>query len=155
MKWVHTYYIKGDRLMDMKSKTSYSWLMKAILKQRESLVCMQTTWNQMMHNKMFRMKKVYMKMRSVNHDPVPWNRIFYGNTTRPRAMMTLWLACHGTKERLHQFGLMDSIICCFCPQEETTNHMFYGCVELKAIWNKVLEWIQVAHDPKEWQDELK
>lgn len=114
VKWAHTYYIKGYKRMDMKGKASYSWIMKAILKHRESLVCMQTTWNHIMHNK-FTMKKVYMKMRSIDHDHVPWKHILFGNTARPRAMITLWLTFHGrlpTKERLHSFGLMDSSTCC-------------------------------------------
>lgn len=35
VKWVHTYYIKGVTVMDMKETNSYSWIVRAILKQRE------------------------------------------------------------------------------------------------------------------------
>lgn len=71
--------------------------------------------------------------------------------------MTLWLAYHGrspTKTRLCRFGLTDSNICCFGPHEETIDHLYYGCVETKSIWRKILDWIQITHDPKEWHDEL-
>lgn len=75
--------------MDMQEKSSYWWIMREILKQRKSLVHLQTTWNHMIHNNKFNMKKIYMKMRYIDNDQVTWNHIFYGDTARPRAMMTL------------------------------------------------------------------
>ncbi|KAI5415549.1 hypothetical protein KIW84_040827 [Lathyrus oleraceus] len=71
--------------------------------------------------------------------------------------MASWLACHGRlpmKGRLCRFGLIEMNNCCVCCHEETLDRLFYGCSEFKAIWLKILEWIQVDHDPKEWRKEL-
>lgn len=35
------------------------------------------------------------------------------------------------------------------------NHLFFGCLELKRIWNKVLNWIQLDHEPKAWNEEMQ
>lgn len=75
--------------MDIQEKASYWWIMREILKQRKSLVHLLTTWNHMIHNNKFNMNKIYMKMRYIDNDQVTWNHIFYGETARPRAMMTL------------------------------------------------------------------
>lgn len=34
IKWIHTYYIKGDTIMIVPVKESYSWIFKKILNQR-------------------------------------------------------------------------------------------------------------------------
>lgn len=70
VKWVHNYYIKGDSLMDMNDKVSYLWIMRSILKQRESVVQLQTIWKQIVQGNKFSTKKVYLKMRSIGEDKV-------------------------------------------------------------------------------------
>lgn len=58
-------------------------------------------------------------------EQVPWKRMFYGNAARPRALMTLWLDCHGKlpiKERLHWFSMLDNNIRCFCSNVEIIDH---------------------------------
>lgn len=61
----------------------------------------------MMNNtKKFQMKKMYDNFND-NAQTVTWNKLFHGNIARPRAIMTLWLKCHGkfaTKERLKRLG---------------------------------------------------
>ncbi|KAF1864425.1 hypothetical protein Lal_00021846 [Lupinus albus] len=106
VKWLHTYYIKNGDVMQMESKPSHSWIIKAILKQRAV---------------------------------VNWYRLFCGNVARPRAVMILWLAFQGrlaTKDRMQRLGVVQNATCCFCSCEETLNHIFYGCAELKSIGGK-------------------
>lgn len=110
----------------------------------------QTNW--------FSMKHMYMQMKDNGSEQMSWKRIFYINATRPQALKTLWLTCHGklpTKERLHQFDLLDNNMCCFCSNVETIDNLFFDCIKLKTIWKRVLAWIQVNHDPKDWLDEMK
>lgn len=38
VRWMQRYYIKGEELVDIWDKTSHSWIVKYILKQRDSLV---------------------------------------------------------------------------------------------------------------------
>jgi hypothetical protein len=67
------------------------------------------------------------------------------------------MACHGrlpTKDRLNRFGVTIDDKCCFCPKEESLNHLFFGCIGLRNIWWKVLNWLQIDHVPLEWGEEL-
>ena len=104
----------------------------------------------------FSMKTLYLKMRCEGSNEVVWNRLFCGNPARPRALMTLWQACHGrlpTKDRLLRFGMLGDKICCFCEGPESHDHLFFGCSVLGDVWKQVLEWIQVKHHPQEWNEE--
>jgi hypothetical protein len=38
---------------------------------------------------------------------------------------------------------------------ENINDLFFGCIELKSIWQKVLRWLKVDHVPMEWNEELR
>ncbi|CAL5194246.1 unnamed protein product [Lathyrus oleraceus] len=157
VKWIHSYYIKGGELMNMDAKARHSWIMRVIFHQREKIAHVQTLWQHQLQCDRFTTKKVYLKLRSMSKNKVIWNRMIYDNVVRPRTVMRLWLACHGrlpTKARLCRFRLIDTNTCYLCSHEETLDHLFYGCRESKAIWLKILEWIQVDHVPKEWWEEL-
>lgn len=157
VKWVNAYYLNKDTLMNVSVKIHNSWIMKSILKHRSSILDIQSIWDSMLEKNRFGMKEVY-KSLCTNTSKVRWRNLFRGNTARPRALMTLWLACHGrlaTKNRLKKFGMIEDSKCCFCPAEESINHLFYGCPELKIIWTKVLDWVQIKRVPREWNDELE
>lgn len=103
VKWIHTYYIKNDTLMEVKIKTSCSWIMKVILQQREIIENLQC-WDQMMHKSKFNIKSMYLALRDADHK-VTWMKLFYSNKARPRALMIMWLTCHGklaTKAKLYR-----------------------------------------------------
>jgi hypothetical protein len=38
---------------------------------------------------------------------------------------------------------------------ENINDPFFGCIELKSIWQKGLRWLKVDHVPMEWNEELR
>ncbi|XP_058776968.1 uncharacterized protein LOC131651320 [Vicia villosa] len=102
------------------------------------------------------MRQVYNHLRAQDFQ-VPWFRIFCGNIARPRALITLWLACHGklpTRSRLFRFGIVNYATCCFCSKEETIDHILFECNETSRIWKQVLDWLGIAHDPKPWSEEL-
>ncbi|XP_058752433.1 uncharacterized protein LOC131625603 [Vicia villosa] len=87
---------------------------------------------------------------------VEWRNLLYKNIARPRACFILWLACHeklATKDRLHRFGMIDNVSCCFCSGMESLNHLFFECTSTREIWLEVLEWIQICHIPGEWHNE--
>jgi hypothetical protein len=50
---------------------------------------------------------------------------------------------------LNIFGITVDDKCCFCPREESLNHLFFGCTSLRNIWCKVLNWLQFDHVPLE------
>lgn len=45
--------------------------------------------------------------------------------------------------------------CCFCSEDDFTDHLFFMCPSLKHVWKEVLDWIQVQHCSKEWRHELQ
>jgi hypothetical protein len=154
IRWIHSYYIKHDQLMNMPVKQTCSWILKAILQQRDSLQQV-SGWNTMTGRAIT--KKVYHLLK-VEYPLVEWRQTMYQNIARPRALFTFWMACHcrlATKDRLHKFGVSVDLRCCFCNREESINHLFFGCTELKIIWQRVLSWLQIDHVPMEWNNELK
>ncbi|XP_058775467.1 uncharacterized protein LOC131649726 [Vicia villosa] len=65
--------------------------------------------------------------------------------------------CHkrlATRSRLMRFGFVQDNTCSFCTSEESYNHLFFDCAELRKIWVVVLDWIQIQHTPDKWDDEL-
>ncbi|GAU28950.1 hypothetical protein TSUD_59630 [Trifolium subterraneum] len=86
-------------------------------------------WSDMLNASKFNMKKMYMAVQ--DGSPVMWRTLFYGNMARPRALVHLWIA------------------------DETQQHLMFNCRETKGIWKKVLEWIQIDHNPLGWRQELE
>lgn len=89
---------------------------------------------------------------------VSWRSLMYGNVARPRALIIMWLTCHGrlaVKNRLHSFGMMNDTYCCLCGQVENLNHLFFKCAEMRNIWCSVLDWLHLNHQPIEWKEELQ
>ncbi|CAJ2669420.1 unnamed protein product [Trifolium pratense] len=154
IRWIHSYYIKQDQLMTMPVNQSCSWILKTILKQRESIPYIQG-WENMKGKAITR--TIYKLLRE-DYPLVDWKTVMYQNMARPRAVFIFWLACHSrlaTKDRLLKFGLNVNLQCCFCNQEESINHLFFGCTDMKLVWQKVLQWLQVDHVPMAWSGELR
>ncbi|XP_058776650.1 uncharacterized protein LOC131650970 [Vicia villosa] len=104
----------------------------------------------------FKIAKVY-KMIHEGDTQVHWYRLFSGNSARPRALITLWQACHeklATRSRLHRFGMVGFNTCSFCMQEETQDHLLFDCLKTRNIWKQVLVWSGFNHDPRRWAEEL-
>lgn len=82
-----------------------SWIMKAIMQQREGIHQNQM-WPEMMETQKFSMKKMYLAFHDQSQS-VAWKTLFYGNMAQPRALINIWIACNErlvTRDRLHQFG---------------------------------------------------
>lgn len=101
------------------------------------------------------MQKVYNSLNQAPH--VYWYKLLLGNMARPKALFIPWLACHerlATKNRLLKLGMNANNECIFYRQEETLSHVLFECVELKFIWNAILQWLNLVHNPANWQQEL-
>lgn len=130
--------------------------MKNILKRRDNIEGIQSLWDQLQNKDKFVMKDVYNRLRTAE-PKVHWHHIFLCNMARPKALIMLWMACHGrlaTKHRWLKFGLVNDGCYCFISEEETVDHLFYGCTELKTIWSKVLVWLQINREPHDWKEKL-
>ncbi|XP_058766788.1 uncharacterized protein LOC131640380 [Vicia villosa] len=154
VKWVHTYYIKKDIAMTVGIKTGCSWILKAILSPRQ-IVQNMNCWHIVQQK--IKVREIYNEMVELQ-PKFTWRTLFMNNLARLRACFVVWMACHvklATKERLCRMGLINNDECVFCSQKETLNHLLFTCLGIKPIWNQVLSWIQIRHDPGEWKDGLK
>lgn len=131
VKWVNCYYLKSQNVMQVDENQNQSWTFKGILRQRGKTMGMQQ-WGQMQH---FNRCNIY-KLLSGADVVVNWFRLFCGNIARPRSLFMLWLLCHekmATRDRMARFGFIDHVQCSFCMEEETNDHIFFGCIETSRI----------------------
>lgn len=110
---------------------------------------MKADWNSMLVQGKLCMKLVYdnMKIGAI----VSWYKMLLSNCARPREKMIFWLACHNrlaAKNRLVKLGLLNDSKCIFCGKEETIQHLFFECDEIRKVWCSIVHWIQVHHYPK-------
>ena len=55
----------------------------------------------------------------------------------PKIQIFMWLACQHkilTKDVLHSKGWTGPLLCRFCDQPETANHLFVDCPIVKHLW---------------------
>ncbi|XP_058759873.1 uncharacterized protein LOC131633173 [Vicia villosa] len=86
-----------------------------------------------------------------------WSNLCLQNPARPCAIVILWLLCHrrlATKSRLCKLGFINISTCSYCGLIETDSHIFFECSEYREIWIAILQWLQIDHSPKQWDDEI-
>ncbi|XP_058754734.1 uncharacterized protein LOC131627878 [Vicia villosa] len=150
VKWMSMYFLKGKDPMSMVANNNSSWISKGILNARHVIPEVQSCWDKSINGNKFRMGEFYKGLMSQATN-VDLRSILEGNIARPRAVFYLWLACHkrlATKTRLKKFGVVIDSKCCFFQEEETLDHLLFGCEPMKYIWTKVLQWIHVDRHPR-------
>lgn len=155
VKWVHAYYIPQEDVLTATIPRSCSWIIKGILSCRP-LTRNNHQWATMLHLPKFQTGIIYRELQG-DVPVVPWRSLLYKNYARPRAKFIVWMACHfrlPTRSRLHRFGFVDTADCCFCNQDETQDHLLFNCRTTVAIWQRILNWLQVQHVPHEWSTEM-
>ncbi|XP_058750078.1 uncharacterized protein LOC131623068 [Vicia villosa] len=155
VRWVHTNYMKDERVMVVPIKNSCSWILKEILKTIQEVEGL-NQWQQVVKNDVFKTKKFYYSLVEAK-SKVPWRKLMYENEASPRALFTLWMSCNkriGTKDRLSKFGMISEENCEFCPAKESLQHLFFECTTMKTIWTAVLEWMNILHSPQGWDKEM-
>ncbi|XP_058771340.1 uncharacterized protein LOC131644745 [Vicia villosa] len=134
-----------------------SWILKDIIVRREDVNQLQQIWNDMQYKRKFSMKKLYDHLLNAENN-VNWSHIIQHNAARPRVVVCLWLVCHNrmaTKVRLKRLGLLQEDCCNLCNEYmEDINHLIINCRITNHIWKEVLKWLEVNHQPTQWQEEL-
>ncbi|XP_058746135.1 uncharacterized protein LOC131619009 [Vicia villosa] len=142
--------------MDRAVKTSDSGVFKAILQQRILVQQWHNEWLTMVQTHKFNGRKFY-NLLQMDCPSVEWYNLAFHNKARPRAVFTLWMLCHGklpTHMRLHRWGMVQTTACGFCDKDETIDHIFFECVILKWIWQRVLNLPRFQHEPGSWTHEM-
>jgi hypothetical protein len=58
----------------------------------------------------------------------------------PRIQIFLWLLSNNkllTRDNLNKRRKVDDLSCLFCNEQESCNHLFFGCVVAKYLWEMV------------------
>lgn len=141
MKWIHTYYIKSQSIMEMDIPQQASWMVKKIIEARGIIQQLPTA--QLNQSSI---KQIYLGMLG-NHSRVTWRALMFHNDARPKARFTMWMQCHGrlmTTDRLAKWGIQVNTMCCLCNgTNETHTHLFGECSFAKAVWGRLIQWLQI------------
>lgn len=136
--------------------SSWSWIAQNVMRIKDTIDEHPQIWDQEMQRKKFSLKLMYEALMQ-DDTLVPWRFRICRNRARPKAIITIWLVFHGrvaTKDRFVCFGMLQDNICGLCKeQEESIHHLFFACSETKPIWQAVLNWLEIMHDPKGWLEE--
>ncbi|XP_075083705.1 uncharacterized protein LOC142167450 [Nicotiana tabacum] len=75
----------------------------------------------------------------------------YKNDARPKAKFIMWLQLQDkllTTDRLAKWGIALDLECVmFHTQPESRNHLFMDCDFTRAVWNRILLWLQKQERP--------
>ncbi|XP_058726565.1 uncharacterized protein LOC131597923 [Vicia villosa] len=158
VKWIQMYYLKGCNVMKANISQNSSWVVKRIMDTIEDLQQHQQLWDRMLSQNRFKMNLMYAAMNE-NDNLVDWRSIFHKNLARPRANFITWMLYHAklaTKDRLKIFNMIMDSVCSICKTaDENIAHLFFDCRDNKEVWCQVLQWIDKAHHPLPWAEELK
>lgn len=88
VKWIHMFYIKGRDILQLDSKTTWSWIFKNIMTQRELIELNHQDWAKLMQQDKFSMTTIY-RLLLKEEIYVPWRFLMHNNHARPRAKLTL------------------------------------------------------------------
>ncbi|XP_058769981.1 uncharacterized protein LOC131643698 [Vicia villosa] len=157
VKWMHSYFIKEQNLMNIEVTMGASWIIKGVMKARNRINDILSYWNSSITSQKFSLGSAYKVLYSDNNF-VAWYDLIAGNMARPRAVTYLWLTCHrrmATKDRLAKWGIIGDVQCCLCHEIENIDHLFFECSKLNQIWRDVLSWLCVDYLPSPWNVELQ
>lgn len=90
---------------------------------------------------------------------VKWNNVVWSGKSFPRHSFLMWLVVRGrikTKMLLRRRGVILETGCCLCMvEEENYKHLFFECYFTKAVWERVLNSLQVSRQARIWPAEWR
>ena len=98
VKWIHAYYIKGQR--ERKMSNYASWTVKKVMNAK--LIVDQV--QQFQNKGKGVLRKIYYPMKGMQQRP-PWTCLMYRYAARPKAYITMWIMMNkklSTVDRLTQ-----------------------------------------------------
>ncbi|CAK8535614.1 unnamed protein product [Lathyrus sativus] len=134
IKWLHTYYMKQADVKDFKPSHNFSWIIKAIFKNKDMMTNSEACQKFQTDG---RCKTSIMYSYSRRDKPkVDLRVMFYGNIARPRAIFIHWMTCQNrpmTKGKVIKYGISTDGLCTFCNMLESCHHLFFECVYTKQV----------------------
>ncbi|XP_058780635.1 uncharacterized protein LOC131654706 [Vicia villosa] len=156
IRWLDTFYFKGDDVLQRQTTTNSSWILKKIVKHKEALSTSKH-WLEAATTGHYKIGAVYKDLNG-DMEHVSWKKILVDNHAEPQTGFTLWMALMKqlpTKERLLRFGINVDLKCCYCDNSGNIQHFFFGCSYIKDIWKQILRKLKVKHQPLAWDQEVE
>lgn len=145
IRWIHTYYIKGQTIMDVTLPQHASWMARKIMEARTVIQQVATVKQRQSIT-----KQVYLGLLQ-NYNKVAWRSLMFHNEARPKALFTMWIQCHGrllTSDRLTRWGIQVSPKYSLCNSADKSHlHLFGECSFSKTVWWRLLRRLQMYDAP--------
>ena len=151
LRWLHHFYLHTHSIWNAQSQKTSSPLWKSIITLKNKLVVAYGGHSQVIDLMIDWDRReggftsnAYASLRPQG-SAVPWEKIVWEQWSLPRNNFILWLAMLGklrTRDRL-RFIHTDTF-CIFCRQEEESHeHLFFGCRWTSSLWNNTKDWLRI------------
>ncbi|XP_074305178.1 uncharacterized protein LOC141640190 [Silene latifolia] len=144
--WVHSVYIKSGSWCTYKPNNSNSWAWRMVCKVKDRFrgLLFESDW--CMSGARYTIGLGY-KWLLPDREPVRWYPWVNQRWSVPRHLFCCWLVVQGrllTQDRLRRMHIIDQNCCVLCGvNEETHDHLFFGCVFSRKCKNLVSDWCKI------------
>ncbi|XP_060182758.1 uncharacterized protein LOC132612661 [Lycium barbarum] len=122
IRWIHSYYLKGEQLATALIPKQTSWMVRKIIDSRSIL-----EQHLVMDEQNLTIRKLYLAMVG-DRTRMEWKDLMFNNGARLKAKFTLWLQLQNrlpTTDRLQKWGLAVDWKCKLCNvYMETRDHLY-------------------------------
>lgn len=138
IKWINSYYIKGQQWKDLRIPAEASWLVRAIVEMKQYMHCAQR-----ISKTGSLTKQVYPHI--LDYSPrATWKFLVFGNNARSKARFTLWMQVHGrllTADRTTKMGYDCGYHIVKLLRKPWSTY-FVHCQFTKQLWAEVMRWMK-------------
>ncbi|CAO2834641.1 unnamed protein product [Amaranthus hypochondriacus] len=156
VKWVHSYYLKTQRIQDLRPSIHASWSFKKIIKQR-SLLGQLGGWEKITRGSTFDIGKTY-ELLIADVPKFHWGNIMIKNAASPSARFITWLAIQdrlATKDKIGKWVDLSDDLCVLCSgARETNHHLFFDCANAKEVRNRLFNFLPRGLDDPNFKTEI-
>ena len=159
--WIETYVLKGRSIWEVSNTQTSSWNWKKLLQLRNlasrfiEVKNGAEVWK--FPGSKYSAETIWKEIRP-KQDKVPWARFLWSTMVIPKHTFISWMAILNrlpTMDRLIAWGMNVRGTCCNCQkEEETRDHLFFGCSYAKNIWKEILQLCGLHRDVRPWEEEL-
>ncbi|XP_069143462.1 uncharacterized protein [Solanum lycopersicum] len=149
IKWIHTYYIKGQR--EWQRKKQASWMIQKVMNAQLNVEQVQ----QLQRKNKGVIRLLYDHMMGEQQKPI-WTCLMFNNAARPKAYFIMWIMMNQrlvTVDRLAKWGVEVQKTRVLCKNdEETAEHLITQCSFARRLWGRLLSWTGKHNDiPMTWE----
>ncbi|XP_010320549.2 uncharacterized protein [Solanum lycopersicum] len=149
IKWIHAYYIKGQR--EWRMSNNASWMVKKIMNAKILVDQVQ----QLPSRRKGVLRQIYYHLKEMKQR-LAWTCLMYRNAARPKAYIIIWIMMHqklSTVDKVVQWGIEEGKECVLCKNaEKSAEHLFLHYQYARKVWKRILESIgQHSTVPLVWE----